>query len=95
MRVRLTKRARADLESIYSYVHADNPKAAADLVGRIEQLFEMLETHPALGHPTNPPGRHVVTVPRATYRVFYWIAGSEVRILRVRHTSRNPLRNAT
>ena len=95
MRVRLTKRARQDLGAIFSYVSRDNPPAAADLVERIESVIEALAHHPGLGHPTRPAGRYVVTVPRASYRVFYRIAGSEVRILHIRHTSRRPLSGRT
>ena len=92
MRIRLTKRARADLAAIFRYVAADNPKAAARLVRGIEALIDKLSFHPALGHPTEPPGRRVLTVPRAPYRVFYRLVGEEVRILTIRHTSRRPLR---
>ena len=92
MRVRFTRRARADLAAIFSYVAADNPRAAANLVGRIETLIDKLSLFPGLGHPTRPPGRYVLTVSGAPYQVFYRVARVEVRILRIRHTSRRPLR---
>ena len=93
MRVRFTARARANLDAIFRYIAADNPRAAADLVEGIENLIEKLSAYPDLGHPTRPPGRRVLTVPRAPYQVFYRVTEHEIRILMVRHTSRRPARH--
>jgi len=93
MRIRFTLRARADLESILRHVGEENPEAAAKLVESIETLIETLGRHPKLGRPTQPPGRRVLTAPRAPYRVFYPLGVDEIRILHVRHTSRCPLRS--
>ena len=92
MRIRFTRRAQADLDAIFRYIAADNPTAATKLVGRIESLIDKLSLFPGLGHPTRPPGRYVLTVAGAPYQVYYRLTRDEVRILRVRHTSRRPLR---
>ena len=91
MRVRFTGRAHADIDAILRYMASENPQAAARLVGSIEALIENLSSHLLVGHATRPHGRYVLTVPRVPYKVFYRVAGDEVRILRIRHTSRRPL----
>ena len=90
MRVRFTRRAQANLDAIFRYLAAENPGAASELVHAITALIARLSEFSELGHPTQPPGRRVLTVPRAPYRVFYRIVGSEIRILSIRHTSRRP-----
>ena len=92
MRIRFTARARANLDAIFRYIASDNPEDAANLVEGIEHLIEKLSTYPDLGHPTRPPGRRVLTVPRAPYQVFYRVTEHEIRILMVRHTSRRSTR---
>lgn len=75
MRVRLTKRARSNLDAIFRYVSADDPHAAANLVREIEDLIGHLTEFPTLGRAADSSGRFVLTAPRAPYQVFYRIAG--------------------
>ncbi|HEV2558274.1 MAG TPA: type II toxin-antitoxin system RelE/ParE family toxin [Microvirga sp.] len=92
MKVRFTPRAVKDLNGIFAHVAAHNPAAAARLVESIEASINTLRDFPNLGHPTQPAGRLVLTLPDAPYRVFYRLAAQEVRILNIRHTSRRPPR---
>jgi toxin ParE1/3/4 len=92
MRVRFTPAARAQLDAIFAYVAGENPRAARDLVCAIQGLASLVQTHPRLGRPANRRGVHVVTVSRKPYRLLYRVAGDEVLIQAVRHTSRRPLR---
>ena len=92
MRVRFTPVARTQLDAIFVYVAAENPRAAADLVRAVEGLAGLLRTHPRLGWPASRRGVHALVVPRKPYRVPYRIAEEEVLIQSVRHTSRRPSR---
>jgi toxin ParE1/3/4 len=81
------------LESIFSRVAKENPAAAAAVVERIE-LFSLLSRHPHLGRLTRKEGVRVLSVDRYPYVVFYRLLEqeAEIRILRVRHTARRPLK---
>jgi toxin ParE1/3/4 len=93
MRVRFTRRARAQLRAIFLYVRDFNPRAAEDLVDTIEALADELAEFPDLGRPFDSKGRRVLTLPDAPYRIVYRLASNEVRVPMVRHTSRRPLRS--
>jgi len=49
MRVRYSKRALAQLDSIHRYIAQHNPRAAAQVVARIEELCDKLGDLPAWG----------------------------------------------
>jgi plasmid stabilization system protein ParE len=94
MRVTYSPRALAQLEDIFNYIAAEDPTTATAVVTRITTLVSLLSQHPYLGRPTDKVDVHVLSVPRYPYVVFYKVlpATDEVRILRVRHTARRPLK---
>lgn len=90
MRIRYTARARADLAAIRSYLHERNPRAAVAMMAAIRRRIDWLADFPLIAPQTDEPGVRALPLVRYPYRVYYQIAGEEVRILHVRHTRRQP-----
>jgi toxin ParE1/3/4 len=88
MRVRFTLPAQADLDGIYAYISRDNPRAASRLVTQLIERARALGDTPYEGRATDEPNARVLTIPRLRYFIFYTIAGDEVHITHIRHTSR-------
>ena len=88
MKVWFTRPAQADLERIFTYVSQDNPSEASRLIARLmERAWSLGETSYA-GRETDEPNARALVVPRLWYFIFYTIAGDEVHITHIRHTSR-------
>ena len=92
MRIRYTVRARADLAEIRSYLLERNPRAAAAVMAAIRQRISWLADFPLMAPETDEPGVRGLPLVRYPYRVYYDVAGEEVRILHIRHTRRQPWR---
>jgi addiction module RelE/StbE family toxin len=88
MRVRYTPRAFAERERIFAYLEARNPQAARHVVGLIKQRIVELADTPYKGRRTDRAGIFTLWVTPYPYRIFYRIAGDEVIIIHIRHTSR-------
>jgi toxin ParE1/3/4 len=58
---------------------------------RIQTLFHLLVQHPYAGQATDLPGVRRLSVSPYPYLIFYRLAGDEVIVQRMRHTSRRPL----
>jgi len=93
MNVRYSQRALGQIEDIHRYIAQHNPRAAIQVVTRIEELCTKLGDFPGMGHRTEHGDIRVLPVVRYPYLIFYTIipADDEVRILRVRHGRRRPL----
>jgi toxin ParE1/3/4 len=89
-RIRYTRDAVDDLDSIFDYISDDNRKAAVDMLERLERAILKLADNPRLGAvlPTDdlslvePGYRRIVVRP---YLVFYRFGKDEVFIARVLH----------
>ena len=88
MRIRYTRRARADLAEIRSYLAQRNPRAANAVIASIRSRIAWLADFPLMARQTDEPGVRALSIVRYPYRVYYELAGDEVRILHVRHTRR-------
>lgn len=78
-----------DVARIHDYIAAFNPRAAADLAGRLLEVGDSLAQHPGRGRPVpGTPWRELVIV--YPYIIRYQITGDVVRIVRVRHGMRLP-----
>ena len=93
MKVRYNRRALVQIEEIHVYIAERNPRAAARVIARIEELCEKLSEFPGMGHQSDHSDIRVLPVVRYPYLIFYTVVGAddEVRILRVRHGRREPM----
>ena len=78
MRLRYTRPALSDLNSILDYIAIHSPHGAARVHARIDAVVDLLRTHPHIGAATDDPTiRHVNTSPYP-YLIFYEVAGAEI-----------------
>jgi addiction module RelE/StbE family toxin len=70
--LKLLPRAEKDLESIFDYIFSDlsNPKAAADLMDKMEKAFEQVRSFP-LSCPIGKSERNYRKLVVENYIVFY------------------------
>jgi toxin ParE1/3/4 len=86
MKVRYERGALADLEAIFEYIAADNPRAAARLVARIEDEATRIGATPYIGQATRDPKFR--RLPVGDYLIVYEVGSAEVVIHCVRHGGR-------
>jgi plasmid stabilization system protein ParE len=93
MRVTFGPAALRDLKSVLAYLAAENPYAASMFSAAITDIRERLSHFPDAGTPL-PGGKHRFAIVRGfPYKVYYRaVTREEVRILRIRHARRRPLK---
>jgi toxin ParE1/3/4 len=80
--------ALADVTEIYRYIAADDARAAARVVDRVQAAVRSLAEVPHRGRPGRWPGTRELVVPRTPYIVPYRVVGDVIEILRVFHGAR-------
>ena len=87
-RVQVTERALADLERLFDFQAANNPKRARERILSVRRAFELLADHPLLGRAAEE-GRRELLLSRARYGYiakYRWLPAEDiVLILAVRH----------
>lgn len=73
--------ARSDRDAIFSYIEADNPRAAVHVDEQIVVAVRRLIEFPESGRP----GTRELVIPRTPYIAAYSVIPEMVRILRVLH----------
>jgi toxin ParE1/3/4 len=91
MNVVYAPRALRDLESIAAYLVERNPAGAINVLGAIKSSIDTLSFFPQIGRLVDNAGHRRVPVLRYPYLIFYRVAGDELLILHIRHTSRRPI----
>jgi toxin ParE1/3/4 len=86
MKLRYERGALADLDEIFAYIAADNRRAAARLVARIDDVAKRIAITPYIGQATRKPGFR--RFPVGNYLIVYEVAQDEVIIHYVRHGAR-------
>jgi plasmid stabilization system protein ParE len=92
MRLILSHQARADLVAIKRYIAQDNPRAAAALLTRIDEVMQRLMLGELQGTEVRLlDGRRLQSWPVRQYRIYYERTASLTRIVRVYHGTRRPI----
>jgi toxin ParE1/3/4 len=88
LRLELSARARDDLTEIRAYIRRVDPAAATRVGQHLSTRIKRLASLPDLGAVTDRPGLRILYPTRYPYRIYYAVLDDSVRILHVRHTSR-------
>lgn len=89
-----SKRAQSELRKAYEYILQDSPKNAAKVRDEIIDMTLNLPNHPEKFPPDkfkNANNGNWRAFEIYHYRISYRVMPDEIRIIRMRHTSRSPL----
>jgi addiction module RelE/StbE family toxin len=95
MNVVYAPRALRDLESIAAYLIERSPTGARATLAAIKASVDVLAAFPEVGRSVDDAGHRRLPVVHHPYIVYYRIAGDELLILHIRHTSRRPINPET
>jgi toxin ParE1/3/4 len=86
--VRLSLRARADLEDIDAYGAAEFGDVAADAYSRaFNEAFDLLRRYPEAG-PSRPEyGKDIRALTQRRHRIFYLVQNGDVLVVRILHAA--------
>lgn len=87
MKVIWTPEAEQDRDNVWSYISADNPKAAAQMDVLFSDSVARLVDFPKMGKSGTIAGTREL-IPHESYRIVYEIEGETVWILTLVHTAR-------
>jgi len=90
MKVRITPRARADIDEIRRYLQTKSPSGAHNVLRSIYAAIKFIGENPRATEETDELDVHVKVIVEYPYKMFYRIAATAVEILHIRHTSRRP-----
>ena len=89
MKIRWSRLALAELNTILSDLDAKNPTAAQRFEFRVRQIAQRVERFPeAFQEVEDRPGIRRVPLVRYPYLIFYTLSDNEVIVLRVVHGAR-------
>ncbi len=88
MKLRFTRQAIQDIESVYDYIAEENPIAAQSVLDQIESLVGQLPLHPKLGRSGRVADTRELVIPNTPYLVTYRITDFHVDILAIIHSAR-------
>lgn len=80
--------ARDDFFALADYIADDDPKAAIDVLDRIDAAVGRLAEHPRSGRPGRLADTRELVIPSLPYIVVYRIRDGRVYILSVFHAAR-------
>jgi toxin ParE1/3/4 len=72
-----------DLDSIWSFIASDNPKAADAAIDRLTEAFDMLLTMPLAGRIRREFGKDLRSFPVGNYVIFYKATAEGIEVTRV------------
>lgn len=87
MRVKLSPRARRDLQELVRWIARDNPPAARLVRDRIKAAIEQLRLHPESGRPGRVDGTRELVIPHTARIAPYRIKDGALEIIAFIHES--------
>jgi addiction module RelE/StbE family toxin len=90
MKVRLARKAFADLSDIETYLIRHFPEKEEKTRARLRSIFEQLTQFPQIGHKGKVSGTREYNIPGLPYLIVYRVQEDELQILRIFHGARNP-----
>ena len=88
-RVTVTKEAKRDLRSIWSYIAEDNPSAADRTLDTVNDRISLLADNPYLGPARPDIAPDLQYLVSGNYLILYRVLSESVEIVRVLHGARN------
>jgi toxin ParE1/3/4 len=89
MKLRVSRRARADLDSIWLYVcKRDGAERAQRLIEGITDKFPLLAAQPGIGRRRDELKAGLRSIPEGNYRIYYNQGRGKVNIVTIRHAAR-------
>ena len=90
MRLRYTRAALADLDSILDYISERSPQGAKRVQVRIITIIDLISRHPKAGTRTDDPSIRRMVVGPYPYLVFYEATPDALIIHAIRRAARDP-----
>jgi plasmid stabilization system protein ParE len=91
VKLRYTRPALADFNSVLDYIAAHSPQGARRIQARIQALIDLLLLYPGIGTRTGDPTIRRMTALSYQYVIFYEATEIEIIIIHaVRHAARDP-----
>lgn len=87
-RRRIRPDADEDLNQIWSFIAANNPRAADAMIDRLTEAFDMLLTMPQAGRARREFGENLRSFVIDNYVVFYAAVSEGIDIVRIMHGRR-------
>ena len=91
MKLGYAPRALRDLQGIAAYLVQRSPSGAENVLSAIKSSIDALTVFPEMAPVVDDRHHRRLPVLRYPYAIFYRIAGDELLILHIRHTSREPI----
>ncbi|TWU12167.1 Toxin ParE1 [Symmachiella macrocystis] len=89
---RLSPQAQSDLDQIWDFIAADNPKAASNVIHKFDARFQMLVRQPLIGESREELLSGLRSFPVGSYVIYYRLLSTgryAVEIARVLHGARD------
>ena len=90
MKVRLTRRARDQVEAALTQVATHSPAGAASIGEKLRLTLRRLEDHPLMGRVVDRCDVRRLNISPYPYFIDYRLRGDEVVVQRFRHAARCP-----
>jgi len=84
----ISPRAFSDLDAIWSYIAADNPRAADRTIDSLHVRFALLASQPLIGQDRADLRPGVRMLSAGSYSIYFTSAPGGVEIVRVLHAAR-------